>query len=377
MARLPINRGSSANDGTGDTLRSAAGKINDNFSELYTAFGTSADSLGSPITFDSDGIVFTDSEGHTTKLTFQNPDASGQTLTLENKTGVIPTIVNEGGHHGRVIDLRDSAGPAATAAKVYFGNAFDSFGDLPDALVYHGMFAFLHDSERAVVAHGNTSTDWVKLLDDGTLSSGTYSINANKSTIQNLNLLTPRINSTILDSADNEILGLETVGTPKNYVQLTAKDSSPTIAAVGDDPNVDLILQAKGTGTITLGGAVNHSTKVRSSPNVLGIPTPLTDNAETLMILNTGSPTTFVAEDGHFDGERKVLANFSTSINTISFTSGGGSGGLAHRKFTGAPLPHNVNLHANSTIEIIWSQDAGYWFTTYPGDSVTNFITFN
>ena len=373
MARLPINRGSSANDGTGDTLRSAAGKINDNFSELYTAFGTSADSLGSPITFDSDGIVFTDSEGHTTKLTFQNPDASGQTLTLENKTGVIPTIVNEGGHHGRVIDLRDSAGPTATAAKVYFGNAFDDFSELPNALVYHGMFAFLHDSERAVVAHGNTPTDWVKLLDDGTLSSGTYSINANKSTIQNLNLITPRINSTILDSADNEILGLETVGTPKNYVQLTAKDSSPTIAAVGDDPNVDLILQAKGTGTITLGGAVNHSTKAISSAAA-----PLSDESETILILTGSGP--YTVEAGNFDGERKVLTNYTGALQEIQFTDGGGSSGLSHRRYSGVSTsvsnPHKVQIHRDISIEIIWVQGRGQWITTYPGDSVTNFITF-
>ena len=39
MAQQTINIGSSANDGTGDPLRTAFDKINDNFSELY---GTSA-----------------------------------------------------------------------------------------------------------------------------------------------------------------------------------------------------------------------------------------------------------------------------------------------------------------------------------------------
>ena len=34
MARQPINIGSSANDGTGDPLRTAFDKINDNFVEL-------------------------------------------------------------------------------------------------------------------------------------------------------------------------------------------------------------------------------------------------------------------------------------------------------------------------------------------------------
>ena len=35
MARQNINIGSSANDGTGDPLRTAFDKINDNFVELY------------------------------------------------------------------------------------------------------------------------------------------------------------------------------------------------------------------------------------------------------------------------------------------------------------------------------------------------------
>lgn len=371
MARLPINRGSSANDGTGDTLRSAAGKINDNFSELYTAFGTSADSLGSPITFDSDGIVFTDSEGHTTKLTFQNPDASGQTLTLENKSGVIPTIVNEGGHHGRVIDLRDSAGPAATAAKVYFGNAFDSFGDLPDALVYHGMFAFIHDSERAVVAHGNTGTDWVKILDDGTLSSGTYSINANKSTIQNLNLLTPRINSTILDSADNEILGLETVGTPKNYVQLTAKDSSPTIAAVGDDPNIDLILKAKGTGTVSLDGGLDYSIRTVDNNG-----TALTDLKEKVLVLNpSSSAINFTINEGSKNGETKTFIGYAGPVNGYVQLDFQGTKGLEHRRASSPPNCF-VRLYKGMALDCIWNDSTDAWFTTYTGDSVTGLVTF-
>ena len=39
MAKQLVNRGSTANDGTGDTLRTAAQKINENFTELYTSIG--------------------------------------------------------------------------------------------------------------------------------------------------------------------------------------------------------------------------------------------------------------------------------------------------------------------------------------------------
>ena len=39
MTRQNINIGSSANDGTGDTLRTAGTKINANFKEIYTQLG--------------------------------------------------------------------------------------------------------------------------------------------------------------------------------------------------------------------------------------------------------------------------------------------------------------------------------------------------
>ena len=46
MAQQTINIGSAANDGTGDPLRTAFDKINDNFSEVYTELGgTSLSSL--------------------------------------------------------------------------------------------------------------------------------------------------------------------------------------------------------------------------------------------------------------------------------------------------------------------------------------------
>jgi len=39
MAKQTVGIGSSPNDGTGDTLRDGADKINDNFNEVYDALG--------------------------------------------------------------------------------------------------------------------------------------------------------------------------------------------------------------------------------------------------------------------------------------------------------------------------------------------------
>ena len=39
MAKQSIGIGTAADDGTGDTLRAAGDKINDNFTEIYTTLG--------------------------------------------------------------------------------------------------------------------------------------------------------------------------------------------------------------------------------------------------------------------------------------------------------------------------------------------------
>lgn len=60
MAQQTINIGSAANDGTGDNLRDAFDKINDNFSEVYTELGgTSLSNL----TFSGNTIISDNSNG--------------------------------------------------------------------------------------------------------------------------------------------------------------------------------------------------------------------------------------------------------------------------------------------------------------------------
>ena len=61
MAKQTINLGSTANDGTGDPLRTAFDKINDNFDELYTYSTASA---GNNITITANTIASDDTNGN-------------------------------------------------------------------------------------------------------------------------------------------------------------------------------------------------------------------------------------------------------------------------------------------------------------------------
>lgn len=61
---------------------------------------------------------------------------------------------------------------------------------------------------------------------------------------------------TIEDSADNELLKFSTTASAVNYVNITnaATTGGPIIAAAGDDANIDLVVNPKGTGQINLDG---------------------------------------------------------------------------------------------------------------------------
>lgn len=110
MTRQNIATGTTANDGTGDTLRAAATKINANFVELYQHLsGGDSNTLASQITIEDSAIVFegASANDYETRLTavdptadrqIQLPDAGGiivvntATQTLTNKTLTTPTI---------------------------------------------------------------------------------------------------------------------------------------------------------------------------------------------------------------------------------------------------------------------------------------------
>ena len=58
MTKKTINRGTAANDGTGDNLRAGAAKINENFDELYNVLGDGTTLLsGDYITTSSSSIL--------------------------------------------------------------------------------------------------------------------------------------------------------------------------------------------------------------------------------------------------------------------------------------------------------------------------------
>lgn len=85
MAKQTINIGSSANDGTGDLIRNAFDKANDNFNEIYNSVGNyTLSALGSGTSFSLDfsaATTFTATATGAATFTFSNA-VQGQVIDL-------------------------------------------------------------------------------------------------------------------------------------------------------------------------------------------------------------------------------------------------------------------------------------------------------
>ena len=93
MAREIINKGTLANDNTGDTLRAAASKINNNFQEVYRILGDSSTPT-STIILGASSIISEGSsaDDYETTLAFTNTTSSDKTITLPDATGTVSLL---------------------------------------------------------------------------------------------------------------------------------------------------------------------------------------------------------------------------------------------------------------------------------------------
>jgi hypothetical protein len=94
MAKLGINTGTSPNDGTGDTLLSAALKINQNFTEIYSAIGNGT-SLTGIVTSIVAGTNVTIS-GSTGQVTINASGVGGTSTQWVTTVAGIHTLSNVG-----------------------------------------------------------------------------------------------------------------------------------------------------------------------------------------------------------------------------------------------------------------------------------------
>ena len=268
MARQPINRGTIANDGTGDTLRTAAGKVNDNFVELYLAIGGDSDTISSKVQFVDSGLSFEGivDDSFETILTPIEPTAD-RYIKMPNATG---TIILDS--DTQTLTNKTLTSPVLTTPQIN------------DTSANHQYIVAVSE----LAADRNVTLPLLGGDDE-------FTFNAHTQTLTNKTLTAPittnpivggkNLGGFIQDSAGNELIEFDRVASAVNHIKISNNSTglNPKIEAVGET-NVDLDLAAKGSGMVEVNTRFGLSAEtVTSSANL--------DMNKALTIFNVTSGT--------------------------------------------------------------------------------------
>ena len=237
MAINLINRGSIANDGTGDNLRAGAEKVNSNFTEIYTAIGD-----GTTIS----GVVkFADDSS-----TVASISANGETIRVLGGTGITSTI--SGNDLTLAVDGTILTGTSTTTLTNKTING-------PDNTLTNIANTSLSNS--TITLTGDTGTNAVDLGDTLTVSGTANQITTSQSgdtlTLGLANNVT--IPNNLIVTGDFSVLGTQSV-IDSNTIEVTnsftfegtTSDNNETVLTV-ENPTADrTVTIPDATGTIVL-----------------------------------------------------------------------------------------------------------------------------
>ena len=261
MTRQNINIGSAANDGTGDTLRSAGTKINQNFQEIYTQLGGDSSTLSNKVTLIDSAVVFegVTADSHETKLIATDPTAD-RVISLPDATGAV------------VLDVATQT--------------------LTNKTLSTPVIASISNSGTMTVPTGG-----------GTLATigGTQTLTNKTLTSPILN--TAKIGTSLNDANGNELIKVTATGSAVNELTIAngASTTGPTLSATGGGANLNIIMTPKGTGSVELNKAAFSSSTITANGAA--------STAATLIIGNKGSQLDVSLADGTTVGEYKIFTN--------------------------------------------------------------------
>ena len=333
MARQTLNRGTTANDGTGDTLRTAAQKINENFEELYLSIG--GDSATATVTLTEDGIVF---EGQT------EDDFETTLIAVEPTVDNIIYVPNDGGtlildSCQQTLTNKTILSPALTTPSIKDNDSSHS---------YNFVVGNLSADRNITIPTLSTNDTFV-------FADATQTLN-NK-TINGLTVSNPIFGgvsngSFLFDSGSNEYLKLVNVSSAVNFATVTnsATGNAPTIDVEGDDTNISLNLGSKGTGGITIKNklVLEKGTDVASTTAV--------DLTEPLTVFNSGSLISPTIGDGTIQAETKYFIN--VGAGEVRLTPSGGTSNI----FNVDSGNGFIAFDEGDGCQLVWNDTKSKWF---------------
>ena len=251
MAKQTLAIGSSANDGTGDSLRDGAIKLNSVIDELYTNLGNDTNlqiNVGTPAQdqlLKWNGAQF--AEGSFNKFT-EDVDVGGHKIISANNGDIVFQANGTGDIHlwaggtGSALTYIDGAD-----GKLKYSNHFATVGDLPDAVTHHGMFAYVAADTTGRVA---TSAGWKKIIGEdhslGDLGDVDMTVGGGPSDGQ---VIKWNAGNSAWEPANDDSSGGGGGGTTQNLFEGIAADTGSTTASAPTD-------------VLTVAGGTNISTAI-------------------------------------------------------------------------------------------------------------------
>ena len=331
MTKQVINIGTTANDGTGDPLRIAFDRVNDNFNEVYNALGNSQNPID---LFDNNGAL--DLLGKPHKVSFLYD------------TKALVDAVSPSTYHGAIAHAHDT-GTVYYAHGSWRGLLSDnSAGDITNYVDPLNLISY-----KSNVTNEDNSANTANLILKST-GTGTYTWVAQAQFDTSLTQLTDVV---ISSPQADQVLAYN--GSEWTNLSPTGGSGGANLfntVAVGSDS----ITADSETDTLTLVAGSNVTLTANTSTDTITIASTGGSGATSLLAL------TDVGSDGT---NGQVLTTDGSGAFTFTTISGGGGGGYAD-----SDVSAHLNTSGASTNQILsWTGSDFAWVTDQTGSGSSTF----
>ena len=344
MAKQTLNIGTNANDGTGDNLRSAMQKVNENFTDLYSAPGISTDTLtfaGNEITAvrSNDDIVF-------------KPAGTGAVLfpaIMINDNNIEGTRSNED-----INLLPSGTGSVVFGAISISGTTFSSSDsatiNINEGLVVDGTLSVSGTTTfSGAISAGSGTTIGNLTLADGSItdSSGAISFgNENLTTTGTITAATGSVfgtitvaNGSITDSTGAISFGDENLSTTGTIAGATGSTLGNLTLANGSITD--------SSGAISFGNENLSTTGTLAVGNVTLSSGSIVDSSGAISFGNENLTSTGTINSG----TGSTIGNLTLGNGSITDSSGAISFGNENLSTTGTLAVGNVTMSSGSIVD--------------------------